>query len=127
MYKETHVKIPIYFGDLKIIVTDDLQRVGDKYDLGDTAEWDAITFTLTKNGYHRFCLAFKTNVTLSIVCHETVHAVNRIFDTRGVKLDLLNDEPQAYLSGWVFNECYKFLNRVLNKDENSKKGTVAAS
>lgn len=114
MYKQKTIKIPIYFGSLRIIVCDDLQKVGDKYDLGDMTGFAAIMFTLEKNGYQKFCLAFRSNVKLSDICHETTHAVNRIFHNRGMQPDLLNDEPQAYLSGWVFNECYKFLNKVLN-------------
>lgn len=117
MYKEQVFKIPIYFGDLKVIVTNDLQKVGDKYEIGDMNHFDAVVFDRERNGYLIICMAFKSDVKLSAVCHETVHAVNRIFHYRGIKPDLLNDEPQAYLSGWVFDTCYKFLNKELNAQQ----------
>lgn len=36
----------------------------------------------------------------AVLAHECVHAVNMTFESRGIKPDLLNDEPQAY-----FVEC----------------------
>ena len=38
---------------------------------------------------------------------QTAHTVNYIFNDKGVKLDSYNDEPQAYLTGWISKELYK--------------------
>jgi len=34
--------------------------------------------------------------------HECVHAANYTLESRGVKSDFNNDEPQAYLVEWIF-------------------------
>ncbi len=39
--------------------------------------------------------------------HEAVHVVNRIYEFSGIKHDFKNDEPQAYLTGWIVGEIHK--------------------
>ena len=43
-----------------------------------------------------------------VVAHEAVHAVNNIFKSRGIKLDINNDELQAYLTEWVFEQVENY-------------------
>ena len=45
----------------------------------------------------------------SIIAHEVVHIVNSIYLKCGIQLDRVNDEPQAYLTGWIINEIDKFV------------------
>ena len=49
------------------------------------------------------------NPSNSLIAHESVHLVNHLFEDWGIKLDLDNDEPQAYLTGWFVEQIDKFL------------------
>ena len=76
--------------------------------------YGAITFSShKKSGYTRYVMAFSGKTTPSIIAHEAVHIVNHIYFDRKIDLDLINDEPQAYLLGWIVQKCHKFLK--LNK------------
>lgn len=39
----------------------------------------------------------------NILCHELIHLKNQIFDYVGAKLDVDNDEPEAYYYGYLFD------------------------
>ena len=104
------IKIPIYFGKLVIIFTDNLDEVVDKYKLilkGN--EYDA--FVWEDSIKDEFLVAIKNNK-FSVIAHEAVHLVNYIFRKRGVILDTNNDESQAYLTGFIVNEIDKFLKQI---------------
>jgi len=105
--KVKEVPIPIYFGKLIIILTDDFKKVNKVYrtKIKDKL-YDAVVFRTTKEGSH--IVAMKV-VNWPIIAHETVHLVNDIFIKCGVQLDKINDEPQAYLTGWIVGEIEKFL------------------
>lgn len=42
-----------------------------------------------------------TPLCFNTICHEVVHIKNRINDHAGIDHDPDNDEPEAYLSGWL--------------------------
>ena len=54
------------------------------------------------------------NLYPALITHELVHIVNRIFEFKGVKLDTRNDETQAYLTEYIFNEIWKRVNKFLS-------------
>lgn len=97
------IKIPIYGGLLKVIYVKDMSKVIKKYNLTDNCyNHDAFCFK-HKGIYYAI---FQTKKP-SIVAHESVHIVNMIFEDSNIQLDLINDETQAYLTGWVFNKISK--------------------
>ena len=54
--------------------------------------------------------------------HEAVHIVNLVFWHTGSKYDFTNQEPQAYLTGWVCGELHKaFEEFKTNKKNGTKK------
>ncbi len=115
MFKK-RIKIPIYFGELHIIQSDSLEEVIEEFGLEDLPAFEAVVLPKPlENGYTRYFMIFNMSVTPKIIAHECIHVVNNIFHDRGIKLDLLNDEPQAYLVGWVVEQCHKYLK--LNKNE----------
>lgn len=114
------IKIPIYSAILKIIITDDpeYKDVNKKFKTRANANYDAFTFTDIENG--DFCIVVAPDTTNSTVCHECVHLTNYVFKYYGVKLDLKNDESQAYLTGWFFDNIestMKKYNRDNQKDD----------
>ena len=51
----------------------------------------------------------KSIESLSTLVHECVHAANMILDHKGIPMSLENDESQAYLVEWIFENCLKVL------------------
>lgn len=104
-------KIPIYFGTLIIHQNKSLKPIKKKYKLnGDIDKIDACAFTTySKKGFAKYVMAFTGTCTPGIIAHEVVHIVNMIFKDVEVDLDVYNDEPQAYFTEWVTNQCHKYL------------------
>lgn len=107
------VPIPIYFGTLVIIFTDELERLNSMYGTKiKEDDYDAVVF-IDKPESNKVVVAIKKK-DWSVIAHETVHVVNAIFLSCHIELDRHNDEPQAYLTGWVVSEIDKFLKDVEN-------------
>jgi len=108
--KSTEVKIPIYYGKLIIVVTKNLEELNPFYNTKiDDSLYDAVCFEIIDKD--EYIIAIK-KVEWSIIAHEVVHIVNAIFLKCGIELDRHNDEPQAYLTGWVTGEIDKFLKEI---------------
>lgn len=99
--KKAKINIPIYGTSVTIILIDNLKKIEKTYNLTDIEGTAAITF---KRKY-KYYIAFE-RAGPETIAHEVVHLVNFIFHDRGVNLDLINDEPQAYLTGWLFNKIF---------------------
>ena len=52
---------------------------------------------------------------ISTIAHEADHIVSFIFKRVGIKLDLDNDEPHAYLLGYIVEQIYKIYINTLKK------------
>lgn len=106
--------IPIYFGCLYVIFSDDFNATVKRFGI-DTAgknlnNCGAFAYGRhTKDGIPEYFLVFDKSPDHNLVAHEIVHIVNWIFKFSNMVLDLDNDEPQAYLTGWVTNVVYKAL------------------
>lgn len=106
--KKKKIKIPIYFGDLVLIQTDDFDALPEKYGLR-KKPYDSVSLEYSKkNGYTKYFIIVRTKCKPRAIAHEVVHIVNSIFRDRGVVLDVDNDEAQAYLTGWITHQCYKY-------------------
>lgn len=109
--KSETIKIPIYGGRLTMILCDSLQEVNNKYHFNDDVSYyRAVVFTNKALPDLQHVVFEKVN-NPSVITHEAVHIVNHIFNRVGIKLDSYNDEAQAYLTQWAFDECYKFLHK----------------
>jgi len=45
----------------------------------------------------------------SVVAHECVHIVSKIYGKRYIKYDTDNDEPQAYLTSWLVENIMYYI------------------
>ena len=103
-------KIPMYFDYLVIVQDKDDKKIAKKYGLEGTETFDGCFFTKhSKDGHTKYVIAFFGKASPSAIAHEAVHVVNQIFKDRYIKLDIDNDEPQAYLLGWVVEKCHETL------------------
>lgn len=105
------VKVPIYYGWLHIIITEGgMQPVKDRYGIKDNVEnYGAFVWSNYVRGISQYYISIDEDVQGDLIAHEVVHLVNAVFIHTGQQLDRHNDEAQAYLTGWFFNEIEKFL------------------
>lgn len=113
-------KIPIYHGTLIVIISDDLEKINEKYKLFDKDElnideYDGLVVRKSLKGYTQYYVLLEPGVKLSVLVHESKHAVNRIFYDRSIDLDIINDEAECYLLGWVFSKVYQTFKLYGNK------------
>lgn len=108
--RKRKVKIPLYHGELTILQVKNMKDISKMYNLDTLHGFDACMFrNPDKNGYSKYVLAFENKTTHNIIAHECMHFVNNVFEDRGISPDVENDEPQAYLLGWVVEQCYKIV------------------
>jgi hypothetical protein len=102
------IKIPIYQCKLTIILDKDLSYIQKKYKTKDLSDYGAVTMRVP-NKFSEYIIAFEYNEG-SIISHEIVHLKNYIYQDCSIELDRYNDEPEAYLTGWLFKQIEEFLN-----------------
>ena len=99
------IKIPIYLDKLLIIQTDNFEKIQRKYNLNGIVDYCAITFQTDKE----IVVVFNSKVDASIIAHEALHICSYVFKNTGVDFDRDNDEPLAYLLGYVVNKISKMI------------------
>jgi hypothetical protein len=120
IYKNTEV--PIYCGRLHIAIStdfkEDIPKLNKLFKENFTMENDVLGMS-QKRGHHNLVIinvdkhirAFKSSKLLeteviATISHEAIHTCNTIFRDKGIKLDVDNDEPQAYLVDWLVKQIY---------------------
>jgi len=105
------IKIPIYRDKLILIQTKDFTNIPKKYKIRkfNASGYSGLCYRIyDKNKSLSVVILVRENTTPEIIAHESVHCVNYIYQENGIKLDLMNDEPQAYLLGWIIEQCHKY-------------------
>lgn len=104
-------KIPIYFGSLWVVFSDNFIEDGKKIGVDFTENSnDCLGLAFKKRGDKDiYCVFIKTNRVndMSVIAHEAYHISNYIFEDIHAKPSLKNDEPQAYLIGWIVKQIQK--------------------
>lgn len=110
-WHEKTIEFPIYAGNLKIILTDDIQKVNKKFNCDDF--YYATTFLRRLNDTRTSAISLNLwtdpCMTHATIAHESVHAADFLFEQIGAKHDFDNPEPYSYLVGWITNEVYEFI------------------
>lgn len=99
------IKIPIYDGSLTIVFDKDLSWVENKFKTPSLEKYGAVTIK-DESKYRHYVVAFESKDN-SLIAHEIVHLINYIYVDCGIELDRVNDEPQAYFTGWLFEQIEK--------------------
>lgn len=107
--KKKTINIPIYECKLTMILDKDLSYVEKKYSTKSLSDYGAITMRVP-NKFSEYVVAFEYSEG-TIIAHEVVHLVNYIYQDKGIELDRYNDEHSAYLTGWLYKQIDKFLNK----------------
>lgn len=108
--RKTTIDIPIYQCKLTIILDKDLSYVEKKYGTKSLSNYGAVTIDKEAE-YRHYVVAFTDATHLSNIAHEIVHLKNAIYLACAMEIDRYNDEPEAYLTGWLFDQIYNFLNK----------------
>lgn len=105
------IKIPLYTGKLTIIQTDDFKALEKQYNLENIDNTiEAFVFkNYDKKPSPTWVIVLPENVKLPVVVHECVHLTNFVFNHVRIKLDSENDENQAYLTEWFFEQIQNFI------------------
>ncbi len=106
--KKKNIHIPIYDCQLTMILDKDLSRVEKKYNTDSLKKFRAVTIRTSDSHY---VVAFTTRKDFAVISHEVVHVKNHIFLDCGIEADCENDEPEAYLTDWLFTQIYEFLKK----------------
>lgn len=106
------IDIPIYCGKITIILDKDLSYIEKKYKTISLDGFGAVTLK-DQSKYRHYIVAFTDKKHLSNIAHEIVHLKNHIYLDCAMQLDRHNDEPEAYLTGWLFDVIYDFLNKKI--------------
>lgn len=111
--RQTTVGIPLYLGSFTIIQSNDFAAICEEYDLVNPEAMmgvDAISFKNTGKGEaSNYIAVFSDEHSPKIIAHECLHITNYIFEDRGMRMDVNNDEAQCYLLGWIVEQCHNFL------------------
>ena len=100
------IEIPIYYGELHVFITDNFKEANNKFKLAipeDLLEgYDSIVDKFGSDGGPlKIYVLLRPETTFKIIAHESLHIVSHICLHTGIKGDFCNDEPLAYLLGWV--------------------------
>lgn len=111
--------IPVYFGKLWVIFTDDIIEAGKKIGIAfkpSANDCLGLAVRRIESGAGEYAIFIKSHKRNSpdVVAHEALHLVNYVFEDRGVELSTSNDEPQAYMLGWVVEQIEKAKRKLYN-------------
>lgn len=110
MKLKTH-KIPIYFGEFTIVLCDNYEEINIKYGQNINGGYQGLVFR-RHGDYNRYVVAFNRPPAGSIIAHEAVHLTSYLFKDIGHNVDTVNDEPQAYMVGWFYEQIEKFFKNI---------------
>lgn len=105
-------KTPPYFETVKVVICNDFTKAFKKMKIHHTVDvngYEAITSY--PKGKKKVILFIRKNASAGVVAHEAVHISNYIFKRIDATLDIDNDEPYAYLLGWIVDCITKILNK----------------
>jgi hypothetical protein len=104
------IEINPYCAKLTIILDDDLSYIEKKYKTISLNDFGAVVLK-DESKYRCYVAGFTDKEHLSNIAHEIVHLKNQIYLDCAMELDRHNDEPEAYLTGWLFDQIYNFLHK----------------
>ncbi|WP_028376013.1 hypothetical protein [Leeuwenhoekiella sp. MAR_2009_132] len=106
-------KTPLYGNQFTVIlfkeekeIYDNIKGFSHNRSLND---YDGCVFTSNGDTYLALNISRKGFPTPGIIAHEAKHLVNSIFIDIGHELCRYNDEPEAYLLGWIVNRIHELL------------------
>lgn len=108
MITEKNIIIPIYRYAVKIVIASSVKEASEKFvDIKDN------TAKGTVLEYEDKCIIVVPPDDISTIVHECEHMKNAVWDRIGYTPIVNNDEPDAYLLEYIFNEVMKVVKKHL--------------
>lgn len=132
LYKTYTYKIPTFYVNIKIMVAPRMadmltDKIFELDDNKDNYAKTAAALCLTYKDDIYLCLPNEGKFATEFMFHEIIHAKNFIYSKRGVKLDVDNDENEAYLVQYIYSKCEDAKKKFAKFILNSHKPTNNAS
>lgn len=116
-YYEKNIEIPIFFGELRMIITDDLKNAMIKNQdfapelASEFDTYQGLCYHGERNGEKVYWIAVALDrLKASVISHECNHCALMIFHHIGQPgPDYENDEAFCYLHGWLVRQFFKFI------------------
>lgn len=110
--KITTIELPIYNLDI-IVIINDWQEANRKFKLQFREEdYEVCAWTIYDEPYidnnEIFLLLRQPYLDNETILHELIHVISGICNRRGIVMDPTNDEPLAYLQGYIGNKILEF-------------------
>jgi len=96
---------------LTIILTDNFEEFFTKYAPNEDIEKVVGRVGFVHSDEEELYAVFCSKVTGSDIVHECVHLTNEVFKWTYTNFDIENDEPQAYLTAWFYEQIATFLDK----------------
>ena len=109
MIIEKRIKIPIYNHTFTLVVFNDSKEFygrfkGYNHEEVNPDNCNGLAF---QHKGREYLALKKKDITHGIIAHEAFHIMTSLFKTIGVGIYYDNDEPGAYLLGFIIDEIYK--------------------
>ena len=116
------IPIPIYGGELVLILTNDIENVFTAYDIPcpkhipddgigciNATTFRKILYTRNKNVIH-YVIAFPSGKEIrpGVIAHEAHHTTTNILQDRGIPIDPNKDENECYLLSWIVTQVHNW-------------------
>lgn len=115
----TTIELPIYEIDLVIVVDKDWEKANKKFKLELEPNWlkaHALTYCDLEADTTKaeiYLLIKDYDFSYNTVSHELFHIISIICDLRDINMDKGNDEPLAYLQGYLGEKILNFREKYL--------------
>lgn len=121
------IDLPIYRSEVNVYISDNIAAT--KVELGlPTIHNNPNTCGYTNiDEYDNPYIIFKGVPDNATVAHETIHAVNLLFECRGIEVSTSDDENQAYHVGYIVNIIHNFIDEVNNSGTDEQVEVVHVS
>jgi len=104
-------KTPLYGTKFTIVIYNSDDEFQKKFKKIEISNFDGAVFYEKDELFIVFSAEQKGYPTPGIIAHEAKHLVNNIFIAISHDLDRYNDEPEAYLIGWIVDKIHELLNK----------------
>ena len=105
-------KTPLYGTKFTIVIYNSNEEFKQKFKKIEISNFDGAVFYEKDELFIVFSAERKGYPTPGIIAHEAKHLVNNIFIEISHDLDRYNDEPEAYLLGWIVDRIHEVLNKT---------------
>ncbi|MEQ5123434.1 hypothetical protein [Morganella morganii] len=118
------LKVPLYGVRVMVFST---KEAGDKflrYDRAATNYSAMVSVLQCSQGIDYIAITFRTidDYCTETLTHECVHAAWRVLELVGINVSVDNQEPLAYLAGWLSRQVNNFMMSHIEQKNNKSTG-----